>query len=124
MNILEFDNLKAHSEDARAAAVRKYLTTNGWKHTSSHPGSYWMWSFDKVIESEQFDDDGTLIVKHQNVTTYVVNESTALGFQRYWELEGQGFHDPECPIFDTFEWGDCSCIASTEDDLAALEGEE
>ena len=135
MNLLEFDEFSGQAEDDRARNVRKYLTTNGWKYTSRHPGSHWMWSIERT--TEEIVEPDQIIVR--TVLTYVVNESTALQFQRYWELDAQNFnaHDADCPIFETFKWEDCNCIvhdieAGThdadgvpiEDDIAALDGDE
>ncbi len=116
MNILEFDELSGRADDERAVAVRKHLVSNGWVYTSRHPGHHWMWSYTTTVLGA--------VDKH----TYVVDESTALQFQRYWELEVQNFnaHDADCAIFKTFNWDDCNCIACTgliEDDIAALDGD-
>ncbi len=129
MNLLEFDDLSGKADDDRAAAVRKYLGSNGWKYTSRHPGHIWMWSIEHLEEGENSDDDG-VVTKWERRKIYVASESTALQFQRYWELEEQHFnsHDSDCQIFETFDWDDCNCNAGAdgvpmEDDIAALDGD-
>jgi hypothetical protein len=115
MNVLEFDQHHTAHQDASGQVVRDYLTSNGWVYTSRHPGSIWMWSIRKRIP-------GTL---EMLPNTYVVNESTALQWQRYWELEEQHFnaHDEHCRIFKTFDWDDCNCMPGVENDTAALDGD-
>lgn len=130
MNLLEFDEFAGQAEDDRARNVRKYLSTNGWRYTSQHPGSYWMWSITKSPAVPL------------TPITYAVNEATAIRIQRHWELEAQHFnaHDADCPIFETFKWEDCNCIVldiaegradpdgapietGVENDTAALDGQ-
>ena len=134
MNVLEFDEHTGAHKMASENVVRKYLVSNGWKYTSRHPGSIWLWTLDK--HRQHSDDDGAV---HNITETYAVQESVALQIQRYWELEKQHFvaHDAECAIFGPpFNWDDCNCIvleieAGTrdadgvpiEDDLAALDSE-
>lgn len=125
MNVLEYDELSGQADDERDKAVRKYLTTNGWKYTCDHPGSVWLWTIAKDLST-------------YDAQVYAVNEEMALRFQRYWELEAQHFvaHDADCPIFTTFDWDDCDCIVqefdhghviegdTVDDDIAVLDGEE
>ena len=115
MNVLEFDELSRDAEDARAAAVRKYLTNNGWRYTCDHPGSVWLWTIAKDLST-------------YDAQLYAVNEEMAIRFQRYWELEAQHFnaHEADCPIFETFDWDDCTCMPEegVENDTAALDGKD
>lgn len=108
MNILEFDVRSDYAKTDRDKAVRDYLTSNGWKYTSRHPGHLWLWSY--TDESRQEGDDETIVT----LDTYAVEEATALQIQRYWELQIQGFntHADDCPIFTTFKWEDCTCMES------------
>lgn len=105
MNILEFDAKRFECDTAREKLIREYLVSNGWKYTSAHPGSIWLWTYEE--ESTKHVDDETIVTRK----TYAVDESTAVQFQRYWELEGQHFasHSDECAIFETHEFDDCDC---------------
>ena len=111
MNLLEFDQHHQAHANASGQVVRDYLTSNGWKYTSRHPGSIWLWTFDD--ESTQHVDEETIVIK----TTYAVQESIALQIQRYWELEAQEFpsHADDCPIFESFKWEDCTCMNMGDD---------
>lgn len=111
MNILEFDNEHDLVKQRQQDLVRRYLTSNGWKYTSRHPGSIWLWTHETVKGYEESDDDGA-VTHHVHGETYAVEETVALQIQRYWELEAQHFntHADDCPIFTTFDWDDCNCM--------------
>jgi len=111
MNILEFDKLHGDFQDTSVALVRNYLVSNGWKYTSKHPGSIWLWTFED--ESTEHVDDETIVTR----STYAVPENIALQIQRYWELEAQHFpsHADDCPIFYSYDWDSCTCMADDPD---------
>ena len=108
MNLLEFDTHHVLHQEATGQVVRDYLTSNGWKYTSRHPGSLWLWTFDKTTVVSPGEDGEPAEV---NTLTYAVQESVALQIQRYWELEAQQFpaHADDCLIFQTWDWETCSC---------------
>lgn len=66
-------SLRRHANDAET----KWLTSSGWQHTSSTPGSYWLW------------------MKEWDGKTFLVEQATAARIQETWDRQEDARLHPE-----------------------------